>query len=613
MADLEAVLADVSYLMALEKSKSSSNQNRTSKRMTLPDASVRSVMIRYLQDRDELKFETLIKQKLAFLLFKDFCVKNQDVRFEIYDKIDKLKFIHSAADRKEAERVLIDSYFFNSTLMILISKPIVFSETVTEFLKAENPINAENQSQNSSNNQVADVLMTTSTSTISSSNLISSNQNTSDNSKLLFSRATSTKSENNSNTVQYIENDKNQNNNNLKLKTQSLDPGTLSDLQVTQQVVREYSIPEQILEDIRKRSLKVNPTKTVKLTGIGQSASINSNSENQEQNSRREHELLSGPLKSLTDEELKNVYENFPFNEIAAYLWLYLKHTMFDLFLQSENFVRFCQWKNVELSIQLSMNDFSVHRIIGRGGFGEVYGCRKADTGKMYAMKCLDKKRIKMKSGEQLALNERFILQVISTGSDDCPFIVGMTYAFTTPYKVCFLLDLMNGGDLHYHLTQHIFTEEEVKFYVAEIALGLEHMHSRGVVYRDLKPANILLTEQGHVRISDLGLACDFITRRPHASVGTHGYMAPEVLQRGVPYDSSADWFSLACMIYKLLRGQSPFRPHRNKDKYEIDRLTLAKEVEIPSSFSDELKDLLIRLFKGVTLIFIFKFISNLS
>ena len=613
MADLEAVLADVSYLMALEKSKSSSNQNRTSKRMTLPDASVRSVMIRYLQDRDELKFETLIKQKLAFLLFKDFCVKNQDVRFEVYDKIDKLKFIHSAADRKEAERVLIDSYFFNSTLMILISKPIVFSETVTEFLKAENPINAENQSQNSSNNQVADVLMTTSTSTISSSNLISSNQNTSDNSKLLFSRATSTKSENNSNTVQYIENDKNQNNNNLKLKTQSLDPGTLSDLQVTQQVVREYSIPEQILEDIRKRSLKVNPTKTVKLTGIGQSASINSNSENQEQNSRREHELLSGPLKSLTDEELKNVYENFPFNEIAAYLWLYLKHTMFDLFLQSENFVRFCQWKNVELSIQLSMNDFSVHRIIGRGGFGEVYGCRKADTGKMYAMKCLDKKRIKMKSGEQLALNERFILQVISTGSDDCPFIVGMTYAFTTPYKVCFLLDLMNGGDLHYHLTQHIFTEEEVKFYVAEIALGLEHMHSRGVVYRDLKPANILLTEQGHVRISDLGLACDFITRRPHASVGTHGYMAPEVLQRGVPYDSSADWFSLACMIYKLLRGQSPFRPHRNKDKYEIDRLTLAKEVEIPSSFSDELKDLLIRLFKGVTLIFIFKFISNLS
>jgi len=65
------------------------------------------------------------------------------------------------------------------------------------------------------------------------------------------------------------------------------------------------------------------------------------------------------------------------------------------------------------------MNDFSVHRIIGRGGFGEVYGCRKADTGKMYAMKCLDKKRIKMKQGETLALNERIMLSLVSTGVRD--------------------------------------------------------------------------------------------------------------------------------------------------------------------------------------------------
>ena len=68
------------------------------------------------------------------------------------------------------------------------------------------------------------------------------------------------------------------------------------------------------------------------------------------------------------------------------------------------------------LKLQLTMNDFSVHRIIGRGGFGEVYGCRKADTGKMYAMKCLDKKRIKMKQGETLALNERIMLALVSTG-----------------------------------------------------------------------------------------------------------------------------------------------------------------------------------------------------
>ncbi|KAL8179982.1 UNVERIFIED_CONTAM: Beta-adrenergic receptor kinase 2 [Gekko kuhli] len=120
-----------------------------------------------------------------------------------------------------------------------------------------------------------------------------------------------------------------------------------------------------------------------------------------------------------------------------------LRGKTFQAFLESDKFTRFCQWKNVELNIHLTMNDFSVHRIIGRGGFGEVYGCRKADTGKMYAMKCLDKKRIKMKQGETLALNERIMLSLVSTG--DCPFIVCMTYAFHTPDKLCFILDLMNA------------------------------------------------------------------------------------------------------------------------------------------------------------------------
>ena len=76
-------------------------------------------------------------------------------------------------------------------------------------------------------------------------------------------------------------------------------------------------------------------------------------------------------------------------------------------------------------------------------------------------------------------------------------------------------------------------------------------------------------------------------------SVGTHGYMAPEVLSKGTAYDSSADWFSFGCMLYKLLKGHSPFRQHKTKDKHEIDRMTLTMNVELPDTFSIALRQLL--------------------
>uniref|UniRef100_A0A672IQ15 G protein-coupled receptor kinase n=1 Tax=Salarias fasciatus TaxID=181472 RepID=A0A672IQ15_SALFA len=410
MADLEAVLADVSYLMAMEKSKSTPAA-RASKKIMLPEPSIRSVMQKYLEERDELTFDKIFNQKIGFLLFKDFCMNEIDEavpQLKFYEEIKDYEKLDSEEERLSRSRQIYDGYIMKE----LLSCSHPFSKKAVEHVQSH---------------------------------------------------------------------------------------------------LAKKQVPPTLFQ---------------------------------------------------------------------------VRQTEHD------KFTRFCQWKNVELNIHLTMNDFSVHRIIGRGGFGEVYGCRKADTGKMYAMKCLDKKRIKMKQGETLALNERIMLSLVSTG--DCPFIVCMTYAFHTPDKLCFILDLMNGGDLHYHLSQHgVFSEKEMRFYAAEIILGLEHMHNRFVVYRDLKPANILLDEHGHVRISDLGLACDFSKKKPHASVGTHGYMAPEVLQKGTAYDSSADWFSLGCMLFKLLRGHSPFRQHKTKDKHEIDRMTLTMNVELPDSFTTELKDLL--------------------
>ncbi|KAJ1520001.1 hypothetical protein ONE63_004232 [Megalurothrips usitatus] len=426
MADLEAVLADVSYLMAMEKSKCTPAA-RASKKIILPDPSVKSVMHKSMIRAGEVAFDKIFNQHLGYLLFKDFCenVAEEPIpQLRFYEEIKLYEKLETAEERRTAARIIYDNFIMKELL------------------------------------------------------------------------------------------------------------------------AHSHDYSKQAVMHVQKHLTK--------------------------------------------NEVPPNLFEPY-----IEEIFNHLRGEPFRKFLESDKYTRFCQWKNVEKGINLTMNDFSVHRIIGRGGFGEVYGCRKADTGKMYAMKCLDKKRIKMKQGETLALNERVMLILVSTGVD-CPFIVCMTYAFQTPDKLCFILDLMNGGDLHYHLSQHgVFNEPEMKFYAAEVILGLEHMHRRHIVYRDLKPANILLDEHGHIRISDLGLACDFTKKKPHASVGTHGYMAPEVLSKGTQYDDSADWFSFGCMLYKLLKGHSPFRQHKTKDKHEIDRMTLTMNVELPETFSKELRSLL--------------------
>jgi G protein-coupled receptor kinase len=222
-------------------------------------------------------------------------------------------------------------------------------------------------------------------------------------------------------------------------------------------------------------------------------------------------------------------------------------------FIDSPYYWRYLQWKSLEKML-ITKDHFREYRVLGKGGFGLVYACQSKFSGKLYALKKLDKKRVKKRRGEKLALNEKEILEKI-----DSRFVVNLVYAYQSKDSLCMVLTLMNSGDLRFHI-YNIGTPglamERVVFYAAEIACGLHHLHTTRIAYRDMKPDNILLDEDGHIRISDLGLAVYIPEGQSvRGKVGTPGYMAPEVID-GHRYTFSPDWWGLGCLIYEMIAGR---------------------------------------------------------
>ncbi|XP_023332004.1 G protein-coupled receptor kinase 2 [Eurytemora carolleeae] len=202
---------------------------------------------------------------------------------------------------------------------------------------------------------------------------------------------------------------------------------------------------------------------------------------------------------------------------------------------------------------RMSMYFVKNMNITGKGGFGEVCACQTRSSGKMYACKKLEKKRIKKRRGETMVITEKQILQKVNSR-----FVVNLAYAFEMKDALCLVLTIFLS-----------------RFYAAEILLGLGHLHKEGIVYRDCKPENILLDNRGHVRISDLGLAIEIPEGETvRGRVGTVGYMAPEIIDNE-KYTFSPDWFSLGCLIYEMIEGRAPFRARSRKEKVkreEVDK-----------------------------------------
>uniref|UniRef100_A0A3Q0SKH7 G protein-coupled receptor kinase n=1 Tax=Amphilophus citrinellus TaxID=61819 RepID=A0A3Q0SKH7_AMPCI len=277
----------------------------------------------------------------------------------------------------------------------------------------------------------------------------------------------------------------------------------------------------------------------------------------------------------------KEIFSNCPVHD-------YLSGAPFVDYQNSMYFDRFLQWKMLERQ-PITKDTFRQYRVLGKGGFGEVCACQVRATGKMYACKKLEKKRIKKRKGESMALNEKQILEKVNSR-----FVVSLAYAYETKDALCLVLTIMNGGDLKFHIYNMGtpgFDKDRVQFYAAQICCGLEHLHRELIVYRDLKPENILLDDNGHIRVSDLGLAIkvpdgELIRGR----VGTVGYMAPEVINNE-KYAMSPDWWGLGCLVYEMTAGRSPFRARKERVKREeVERRVQEEEEEYNDKFTEDAK-----------------------
>mmetsp|Transcript_1331 Transcript_1331/g.2158 ORF Transcript_1331/g.2158 Transcript_1331/m.2158 type:complete len:599 (-) Transcript_1331:316-2112(-) len=248
------------------------------------------------------------------------------------------------------------------------------------------------------------------------------------------------------------------------------------------------------------------------------------------------------------------------FDKIDSVVFAFLKDKHWETFKGSPTYRKYFNFLTLSEK-PVTEDDFTLFRVLGRGGFGVVNGCKKCQTGQLYAMKVLDRKRVKLKKSETLCMTERNILLML-----DSPFVVCLKYAFMSPTELFLILDLMVGGDLGYHLYRKgMFSKREAKYYIARTLLGLKALHDINVVFRDLKPDNILMDAKGRTKLSDLGLAVRAPRNGLTGACGTRGYWAPEMLRRDeagyrVRYNLSVDWFSFGCVLYEFLSGVCPFR-----------------------------------------------------
>ncbi|KAE8556151.1 Serine/threonine kinase [Talaromyces marneffei ATCC 18224] len=212
------------------------------------------------------------------------------------------------------------------------------------------------------------------------------------------------------------------------------------------------------------------------------------------------------------------------------------------------------QGKQVAYTDEVNLNHFRLLRVVGKGAFGKVRIVERKDSGLTFALKYIRKEEVVRSESVRNIIRERRMLEHLNH-----PFLCNLRYSFQDIEYIYIVVDLMNGGDLRFHISRKCFTEEAVRFWMAELGCALRYIHSQGIVHRDLKPDNVLLDSQGHVHLADFNVASDYKPGKPLTSKsGTLAYLAPEVYEGG-GYYFEVDWWSLGVTFYECIYNKRPF------------------------------------------------------
>lgn len=240
--------------------------------------------------------------------------------------------------------------------------------------------------------------------------------------------------------------------------------------------------------------------------------------------------------------------------------------------------------------VKANLDTFEVLKKLGRGSFGVVYKVKCKFNNKTYAMKALQKDKVLLNKQLKYAQAEANILR-----KNNNPFVLSLYFAFQTPTCLYMVMDCCSQQNLSLLiLKQNNFTEAEARFYIAEIILGVEYLHMQGVLYRDLKPENVLVATDGHLMLCDFGLSKENVGRNELATsfVGSRLYLAPEMV-KGQGFSPASDIFAIGLVLYEMIFGDVPYTATDEKTLYEQIR---NMAVEMPEEISKDAEDLILKL-----------------